>query len=136
MAKRNNYMLDTDTASYIIKARSENLLDELNKHDMNQIFMSVVTYAELCFGVAKSSSSRINGAVIESFTSNLTVLPWDNDAAMIYGDIRADLESKGKPIGAYDMMIAAHALSEGMILVTNNTKHFKQVSGLSIENWV
>lgn len=136
MAKRNNYMLDTDTASYIIKARSVSLLEELNKHDMNQIFISVVTYAELCYGVAKSSSSRINSAVIEAFISNLTVLPWDKNAAMFYGDIRAYLDSKGKPIGAYDMMIAAHALSEGMVLVTNNTKHFKQVRDLIFENWI
>jgi len=103
---------------------------------MEQVCISVVTYAELVYGVERSSSKRVNRPVIEDFVRHLDVVEWDTDAADQYGMIRAELEANGSPIGAMDMMIAAHAKSMKAVLVTNNQKHFTKVKGLKVENWI
>jgi len=130
------YMLDTDICSYIIKDRPQQVYQHFAKHDMADICISMVTYAELNYGVEKSSSSKINSDVIAKFVAHLTIVPWDEDAAECYGSVRAVLERRGTPIGAVDMMIAAHAKSLDITLVTNNQKHFNKVAGLKLENWM
>jgi len=128
------YMLDTDTCSYIIRERPIGVLEHFRKLAMEQICISTVTYAELLYGVERSSSKRINRPIIDDFVQHLDVIDWDNAAAEQYGKIRADLEARGQPIGAMDMMIAAHAKSIKAVLVTNNQKHFARIKGLKVEN--
>lgn len=130
------YMLDTDMCSYIIKQRPASVLQQFQKLTMDSIGISIVTYAELIYGVERSSSKRINRSVIENFVQHLEVIDWDRDAADEYAVIRTKLEAAGTPIGAMDMMIAAHAKSLHAVVVTNNQKHFSKVKGLKIENWV
>lgn len=130
------YMLDTDMCSYIIKERPASVQQHFQKISMEQLCISVVTYAELIYGIERSSSRRVNRPVIEDFVQHLEVMDWNNGAADQYGVIRAALEANGTPIGAMDMMIAAHAKSIKAVLVTNNQKHFTKVKGLKVENWV
>lgn len=130
------YMLDTNICVYIIKKRTSELLIKFNSIQKNSICISVVTYTELHYGVERSSSKNLNQRIIDDFVSLLTVLPWDRDAARVYGKIRANLEKKGIPIGKMDMLIAAHALSQKCTLVSNNLREFKRVKDLKYENWV
>ena len=130
------YMLDTDTCSYIIKERPASVLKRFKRLAMEQICVSAVTYAELLYGVERSSSKRINQEIVDDFVRHLDVLSWGHEAAEQYGKIRVDLEAGGTPIGAMDMMIAAHARSLKAVLVTNNQRHFSKVKTLKIENWV
>jgi tRNA(fMet)-specific endonuclease VapC len=129
------YMLDTDMCSYIIKEHPESVRQRFQTLAMEQLCVSVVTYAELIYGVERSSSRRINRPIIEDFVRHLDVMNWDTEAADQYGVIRAELEAAGTPIGAMDMMIAAHAKSIKAVLVTNNKKHFTKVKRLKIDNW-
>ena len=129
-------MLDTDMCSYIIKEHPESVRQRFQTLAMEQLCISVVTYAELIYGVARSSSKRVNRPIIEDFVRHLDVMDWDTEAADQYGVIRAELEVAGTPIGAMDMMIAAHAKSIKAVLVTNNQKHFTKVKGLKVDNWV
>jgi len=129
------YMLDTDMCSYIIRERPESVRQRFKTLAMEQLCVSVVTYAELIYGVERSSSKRVNRPVIEDFVRHLDVMDWDTVAADQYGVIRAKLEAAGTLIGAMDMMIAAHAKSIKGVLVTNNQKHFTKVKGLKIANW-
>ena len=128
-------MLDTDMCSYIIKEHPESVRQRFQTLAMEQLCISVVTYAELIYGVARSSSKRVNRPIIEDFVRHLDVMDWDTEAADQYGVIRAELEAAGTPIGAMDMMIAAHAKSIKAVLVTNNQKHFTKVKGLKVDNW-
>lgn len=130
------FMLDTDTCSYIIRERPASVLEKFRRMDATRLCISVITRAELLFGVARSSSKRINREIVDDFTSRLLVLDWNEAAAENYGELRAHLESKGKIIGNLDMMIAAHALSLGATIVTNNTRHFSLVPKLKTVNWV
>lgn len=130
------YMLDTDICSYIIKERPLQVLDHFRQVEMEQLCISSITYAELIYGVERSSSKKVNRAVIDSFVQHLDVVSWGEDAAEHYGNIRACLQAEGQVIGSMDMMIAAHARSGGMTLVTNNDKHFRRVPKLSVENWI
>jgi tRNA(fMet)-specific endonuclease VapC len=132
----NLYMLDTDTCSYIIRERPASVLKRFRQLAMEQICVSVVTYAELLYGVERSSSKRINRPIVDDFVRHLDVIAWDEAAAEQYGKIRADLEARGEPIGAMDMMIAAHAKSIKAVLITNNQKHFARIKRLMAENWV
>lgn len=129
------YMLDTDMCSYIIKEHPESVRQRFQTLAMEQLCVSVVTYAELIYGVERSISKRINRPIIEDFVRHLDVMNWDTEAADQYGVIRAELEAAGTPIGAMDMMIAAHAKSIKAVLVTHNQKHFTKVKGLKIDNW-
>ena len=130
------YMLDTDTSSYIIRNHPEAVRTRFNALHLEQICISIATYAELLYGVARSSSARINRPIVDKFTHHLIIKHWDEAAAEHYAQIRTDLEAKGTPIGGMDMQIAAHARSLDAILVTNNTRHFERVEGLRLENWV
>ena len=128
-------MLDTNIAIYVIKRRPIEMLSIFNQH-AGQLCLSSITLAELLHGVEKSEYVEKNLKNVEDFVSRLDVLEYGNKAASHYGDIRADLECKGKTIGVNDLHIAAHARSEGLILVTNNVREFERVSGLRVENWV
>ena len=111
------------------------VLERFNRH-AGQLCLSVISQAELIHGAEKSSIPEQNFRVLEDFCSRLTLLDYGQKAAAHYGDIRADLERKGTPIGVNDLHIAGHARSEGLTLVTNNLKEFERVEGLRLENWV
>jgi tRNA(fMet)-specific endonuclease VapC len=129
------YLLDTNIVIYVIKHRPIEVLATFNVH-ANRMAISSITLAELFHGAEKSSKPGHNYSVIEDFTSRLEVLPYATKAAQHYGSIRSELERRGQPIGVNDLHIAAHARSEGLVLVTNNLKEFDRVSGLLLENWV
>lgn len=128
------YLLDTSIVIFTIKRKPESLLPKFNQH-ANQLAISVITLAELIFGAEKSINVNKNLAIVNDFVSRLAVLPYDEQSAFHYGDIRASLEKKGKVIGDNDLHIAAHARSKGLIVVTNNTRVFKRVEGLRTEDW-
>jgi tRNA(fMet)-specific endonuclease VapC len=129
------YMLDTNMVIYVIKRRPEELLSVFNTNN-GHLCISTITLSELYHGVEKSSMPGRNLRNVEDFTSRLEVLPYDDTAAAHYGNIRADLEKKGTPIGINDLHIAGHARSRGLILVTHNTKEFDRVDGLRVTDWI
>ena len=129
------YLLDTNIVIYVIKQRPIQALDVFNRQQ-GRMAISAITLAELIHGAEKSSDVSRNTAVVEDFVSRLAVLPYDDKAAWQYGNIRAALEKLGQPIGLNDLHIAAHARSNGLILVTNNLREFERVPGLVLENWV
>ena len=128
-------MLDTNIVIYVIKRRPLEVLETFNRNAM-AMSISSITFAELIHGVEKSNKPEKNMAAVQDFTSRLKVIEYDRSAAMHYGEIRANLERKGTPIGVNDLHIAGHARSKGFILVTNNLKEFDRVEGLRLENWV
>jgi tRNA(fMet)-specific endonuclease VapC len=129
------YMLDTNIAIYVIKNRPINALASFNRH-AGQISISAITLAELLHGAEKSAKPEHNLRQVEEFVSRLDLLEYGSKAAGHYGDIRADLERKGTPIGVNDLHIAGHARSEGLTLVTNNLREFERIDGLRLDNWV
>ncbi len=130
-------MLDTDTASYIIKGRSPAIEARLAVLEPSMICVSVMTKAELLYGLKRLSAGHRLHLGVRQFLRIVRVLPWDSDAADYYADIRHRLTTSGQPIGEIDMMIAAHSLSAGAILVTNNTRHFERIDApLAMVNWV
>lgn len=130
------YMLDTNICVYAIKHKPAEVIQKLVALNAEDICISSITYAELMYGVAKSMTPSKNRLAFSLFLSPFTVLDYDQDAAMEYGDIRAGLENLGTPIGPLDMLIAAHARSQGLILVTHNTREFNRVQDLMVEDWV
>ena len=130
------YMLDTNICIYLIKQHPVSVINRLKKQSIEDVCLSSITLAELEYGVQKSERKEHNRFALAQFVSPLDILSFDEKAALEFGRIRAFLEQKGTLIGEYDLMIAAHALSLDLILVTNNTKEFKRVSHLQIENWV
>ncbi len=130
------YMLDTNICIYIIKKKPKEVWERFKNLEIGDICISVITLAELEYGVEKSNYPRNNKMALTAFLSPIDILSFSQSAAAIYGNIRAHLEQKGKVIGAYDMMIGAHALSENLTLITNNMKEFRRIPGLSVENWV
>ena len=129
------YLLDTNIVIYVLKRRPVEVLSTFNANT-SRMAISSVTLAELFHGAEKSSRVSENLAAIEDFCSRLAVLPYGPKAAQHYGAIRAALEKLGQPIGVNDMHIAAHARSEGLVLVTNNMGEFARVPALELENWV
>jgi len=129
------YMLDTNICIYAIKDRPASLRARFNDQS-GQMAISSIVLAELFFGAEKSAYRLANLAVVESFAARLEVLAFDPKAAGHYGEIRAQLDRAGTPIGAYDLMIGAHARAQGLILVTNNQREFNRIDGLRVENWV
>jgi len=129
------YMLDTNICIYAIKHKPENVIHNLIAHNPDDICISSITYAELMHGVEKSMAVERNRAALAMFLSPFVIQNFDCEAADEYGRIRTSLEKKGTPIGPMDMLIAGHAKSKNLILVTNNTKEFNLVENLSVENW-
>ena len=130
------YMLDTDICIYIIKRKPESVLKRLESMPPNRLAMSVITFAELMNGAKKSQHVKDNVARLNALGELLEIRPFDQKAAVAYGDIRSDLEKRGEVIGGNDLLIAAHALSLDWTLVTNNEKEFRRIQGLRVENWV
>ena len=130
------YMLDTDTCAFILRRSSQTLLDRIQTVPLERQVMSMVTLAELLYGVQISSRKKDNRAAVDALTRHLSVIDWSRDAAEHYAEIRAELKKKGQLIGANDLMIAAHARSLDAIVVTNNQKDFRRVKGLKHENWM
>ncbi|GLU54211.1 type II toxin-antitoxin system tRNA(fMet)-specific endonuclease VapC [Dyadobacter frigoris] len=130
------YLLDTNIIAYIINERPPEVISKFLSLSKDEIFVSSIVVAELWYGVVKSHKKEQNKTALEEFLAPLTIVDFDFTAAKFYGLIRADLEAKGLIIGSNDILIAAHALSLGLTLVTNNTKEFGRVIGLKLENWV
>ena len=130
-----NYLLDTNICVLLIRQKSPPVLAHLLSHAITDIGISTITVAELQYGVQKSSQPGQNQQALDHFLLPLTILPFDDGAAVAYGRIRSDLESQGLPIGALDTLIAAQAVSHNLALVTNNVREFARVSGLRIEDW-
>ena len=124
-------LLDTNICIHVINARPPAVLERFRQHRMGEIGVCSVVAAELAYGVAKCGSTR-NRQALEMFLAPLVILPFDEAALWVYGDLRAELERKGTPIGSLDTMIAAHALSPRSTLVTNNTRSFARVPGLGL----
>ena len=130
------YMLDTNICIYIIKLRPEEMIQKFMEHDPDDICISAITYAELTHGVEKSRAKEKNRVALMVLLSGIQVVPFDDLAAQIYGEIKVDLQKKGTPIGPMDTLIAAHAKALNLTLVTNNTKEFARVDSLELEDWV
>lgn len=129
------FMLDTNICIFTIKNRPQSVREVFTRHH-GQMCISTVTLMELIYGAEKSSDPERNLADVEGFAARLEVLKYDEDAAAHTGQLRAELKRVGKPIGPYDGMIAGHARSQGLIMVTNNRREFDRVPGLRVEDWV
>lgn len=128
------YLLDTNTASYIIKGAIPSVQRRLVKVPMAQLAISTVSEAELRYGVARRRDVSELGTIVKEFLLRLTILPWGSEAAQEYGQLRATLEREGQPMGNLDMMIGAQALALDLILVTND-QAFKRIKKLKVEDW-
>ena len=129
-----SYLLDTNICIYIINSRPANVLQRFHQERIGNIGISSITASELTYGVIKSGSEK-NRLALEMFLAPLEIYSFDESVIWQYGEVRANLEKQGKPIGALDTMIATHALALNTILVTNNTREFSRVEGLHYENW-
>ncbi len=129
-------LLDTNICIYVIKRRPAAVRVRFEEHEVGDVGLSSVTLSELSYGVAKSRAEDRNREALERFLAPLEIVDYGPAAAAAYGTIRAQLERRGEPIGAMDLMIAAHAMSLGVTLVTNNLREFERVEGLTVENWV
>lgn len=129
------YLLDTHIVIYTIKNRPNDMRETFQRHS-GQMAISTVTLGELIYGAETSSAPERNLASIEGLAARLDVLSFDDLACAHWGQLRAELAKAGTPIGLYDQMIAGHARSQGLILVTNNEREFNRVPGLRVENWV
>ena len=128
------YMLDTDTVSFALRRRG-GVPSRLLEHRPSEICISSITLAELRFG-AEARRSRKLHRLIDTFVGSVMVIPFDEAAADRFAPVAAALARRGEPIGTFDTLMAAHALSRGLTFVTNNSKHFQRVGGLKTENWV
>lgn len=129
------YMLDTNIVIYIRRDEPQNVRQVFERIPSGQTALSVISYGELLYGIARSSDPLSGLAKLERIISLVPVLPVPEEAGRVYGEIRAPLELSGQMIGNNDLWIAAHALAAGLVLVTNNEKEFRRVRGLKIENW-
>jgi tRNA(fMet)-specific endonuclease VapC len=130
------YLLDTNICIYIIKKKPADVLKTLKTKSKKDIYISSITIAELEYGIAKSQFPEKNKIALIEFLSIFNILPFDDNDAVDFGEIKKELEKKGKIIGPMDLLLAAQAKSKKLILVTNNTKEFERVEGLKIENWL
>ena len=128
------FMLDTDSVSFALRGHGR-VGERILEHAPSQICISAITHAELEFGAERRDSTKLR-RLIERFTSTVAVMPFDDECSRTFGKLASKLVAKGRPIGQYDTLIAAHAVTLGATLVTNNQKHFGQVEGLKIVNWV
>lgn len=130
------YMLDTDISSYFLKGKNRPLQEKIRTAmRQKEVAISVITRAELLFGLEFLPPEHSVHALVRSFLQNIPVLPWGNPAADCFARLSADQQKRGKLIGIMDTQIAAHALTENRILVTNNTRHYGRIEGLLLENW-
>lgn len=130
------YMLDTNTCIYVIKHRPPEVKKKLSSIPIDEVAVSGIVVGELWYGVLESAKPKHNEKALTDFLQFISVLDWPAEAAQAYGKIRSHLKAKATPIGAMDLLIAAHALTLGLVLVTDNLKEFNRVPGLHVENWV
>lgn len=130
-----NYLLDTNICVLLIRQKSPQILAKLTAHPITNIGISALTVAELQYGVQKSRQPALNQQALEQFLLPLSIIPFGEQDAIVYGQIRANLEARGTPIGALDTLIAAQALQYNLILVTNNVREFARIAGLGVEDW-
>ena len=130
------FLIDTNICIYIMNHHPPAVLERFRKTGIGKIALSSITLSELYYGARKSRKIKQNIKRLEEFVCPFDVLIYDEAAAQEYGKIRVQLEKKGQVIGPLDMLIAAHAKSRNLILVTNNVKEFKRIQSLKIENWV
>ena len=128
-------MLDTNICIYLIKQKPVSVLTYFEQYELGEIGISSITVAELQFGVSNSQKQEQNQTALDLFLAPLEIVDFDVQAAQVYGRIRTHLSQQGTPIGAYDMLIAAHAQSLDLTLVTNNLREFSRVPNLRLENW-
>jgi tRNA(fMet)-specific endonuclease VapC len=129
------YLLDTNICIYIINRKPSVVVERIRTKRPEEVAISAITLAELEYGISRSKYPDRNRIALLQFLFPFMLLDFDQMSAQEYGKIRANLESKGEPIGAMDMLIAAQAIGSDLILVTNNEKEYKKVEGLRIENW-
>lgn len=129
------YLLDTNTCIVYLKGRNLNLRQKLEAVAISDMSVCSVVKAELFYGAMKSANPERNSALQREFLGQFVSLSFDDLAAQSFGDIRAQLEARGTPIGAYDLQIAAIALANGLTLITHNTREFNRVDGLQVEDW-
>ena len=129
------YMLDTNTASYIIKGEPAVIRERLRKVPMANICVSAITEAELLRGVAKKPEAKRLPVVVKEFLLRVEILPWDSDAADAYAQLRTACENEGKPLGNMDMLIAAHSVAVGAVLITNDKAFYNVKHHLMLEDW-
>ena len=127
------YLLDTDTVSYALRGEGR-VAARILEHAPSDLCISAITLAELRFGAERKRSQKLRRA-IRSFVKDIAVVEFDASAAERFAEVAADLEQGGTPIGVFDTLVASQALSRGLVVVTNNTRHFGQVAGLKVENW-
>ncbi len=130
------YMLDTNICIGLIRQKPQKLIRRLTRCEPGEVGVSSITIAELAFGANKSNQVEQNLTALEQFLLPLEIADFDQQASTVYGTARAYLEREGKVIGAMDMLIGAHALSLGVVLVTNNTEEFQRIPKLKIEDWM
>jgi tRNA(fMet)-specific endonuclease VapC len=128
-------MLDTNTCVDLIRERDARILRRMKRNGPDRLCVSSITLSELEYGAAKSANPERNRLALAGFMTPLTVAPYDDAVAPVYGRVRAALENAGTPIGPLGTMIAAHALSLGLTVVTSNEREFRRVSGLRVQNW-
>lgn len=129
------YMLDTNICIFIIRQKNPAVIKQITQYRPEDLFISSITVSELEYGCEKSADPGKNRLALMEFLSPFNILPFDPLAAQHYGEIRAQLERDGTPVGAMDMLIAAHARSVDATLVTNNTRDFERIRGLNIADW-
>lgn len=129
------YMLDTNIASFYIKGKSALLDKKMAMVNPNELCISMITQAELYYGLEKANNPVRLTHLVEKFLSQITILDWGDNASRHYAIIRADLEKQGKVIGNMDMLISAHALAENLTIITNNVGEFSRVKGLVVQDW-
>jgi tRNA(fMet)-specific endonuclease VapC len=130
------YLLDTNACIEMIRGRSHRVISRLKQCAPGSVGISSITLGELYYGVERSSNPQRNLLALAQFCAPIEILPFDDRAAAVYGRVRQELEQSGFPAGPLDTLIAAHTLSEGTILVTDNVREFCHVKGLKIENWL
>ena len=129
------YLIDTNICIYIMNNRPVDVIKKFKQFNPGEIGISTITVSELQDGVAKSTYRNENQHRLDEFLAPLEILAYNEIAARTYGDIRFQLENRGKPIGPLDLLIAAHTLSQNLTMVTNNDKEFKRIKNLEVENW-
>ena len=129
------YLLDTNICIYIAKRKPPEVLERFQRLRPGDVGMSVITHIEMVYGAWKSQQREADLQRIQTLERLIPVLPMDATVSSYYGRMRAEFEAKGLPIGAYDLLIAAHALSLGLTLVTNNTREYRWIPHLPVENW-
>ena len=129
------FMLDTNTCVDLIRQRDDRILRKMQRLTLDDLCVSSVTLSELEYGAAKSADPGKNRLALAQFMTPLRVVPYDDTVAPVYGRVRTELEREGTPIGPLDTMIAAHALSLALTVVTDNGREFRRVAGLKVQNW-